>query len=202
MRFSPLIKVIPATEKLQSVLLLHPDPIRHERERKYCFCRTKATKEMMLCDNCHEWYHFKYVGVDERTAAASDDWQCGYCQDEPDDDGMRSWNLAIPQLNKKRPRTAADRNDEETPKALGFDPDKKAKIKIGPKDWDEIRKVTREGGKKINLEEERKKKKAEKLMKEGGHHIVDVMTSAGLALRNVDGSLVDDLEELGLLNDE
>ncbi len=51
------------------------------------------------------------------------------------------------------------------------------------------------------MEEARKKKKAEKLVKELGHHIVDEMTSAGLALRSVDGPLIDDLEELGFLDE-
>lgn len=201
LRFSPLVKVIPATRKLQSVMLFSPDPIRHERERKYCFCRTNASKEMILCDECHEWYHFKCVGMDEEAAAGDDAWQCGYCMDEADEDGNRSWKLDIPPGKRKKKRTAPERNDDETPKALGFEPEKRAKVKMGPKDWDAIKLITAEGGKKINMEEERKKKKAEKLVKELGHHIVDEMTSAGLAMRNVDGPLIDDLEELGFLDD-
>jgi hypothetical protein len=139
--------------------------------------------------------------MDEKGAAGSEAWQCGYCVDEPDEDGNRSWKLDIPQGKRKKKRTAPDRNDDDNPKALGYDPDKRSKIQVGAKDWDDIVRITAEGGKKINLEEERKKKKAEKLVKELGHHIVDEMTSAGLALRNVDGPLIDDLEELGFLDD-
>jgi hypothetical protein len=202
LRFSPLVKVVPATEQLQRVILLHPDPIRHEKERKYCFCKKNATRDMVLCDECHEWYHHTCVGLDEEQARADDDWCCGYCVGDPDESGNRTWQLEIPQNGKKRKKAAPDRNDDDTPKALGYPPEQKVKVKVGPADWAEIQAAVRDGGKKINLEEQRKKRKVEAILKEGGHHVVDEMSAAGLAQRAVDGPLVDDLEVLGLLGDE
>ncbi len=119
LRYSPLVKVIPATLQLQRVLMLHPDPIRHDKERKYCFCKSNGNSEMVLCDECLEWYHRTCVGTDEEQASGSDDWRCGYCVGEPDADGNRHWELDIPQNGRKKKRTAPDRNDDEAPKALG-----------------------------------------------------------------------------------
>ncbi len=76
------------------------------------------------------------------------------------------------------------------------------KVKVGPADWAEIRQLVRDDGKKINLEEQRKKRKVEVILKEGVHHVADEMTSAGLALRAADETLADDMEGLGLLDDE
>lgn len=202
LRYSPLVKVIPATLQLQRVLMLHPDPIWHDKERKYCFCKSNGNSEMVLCDECLEWYHHTCVGTDEEQASGSDDWRCGCCVGEPDADGNRHWELDIPQNGRKKKRTAPDRNDDEAPKALGYPPEKKVKVKVGPADWAEIRQLARDGGKKINLEEQRKKKKVEAILKEGVHHVADEMTSAGLALRAVNGTLADDMEGLGLLDDE
>ncbi len=202
LRYSALEKVIPAIQQLQRVILLHPDPIRHEKERKYCYCKKNATADMVLCDECHEWYHHKCVGVDEEQARADDDWRCGYCIGEPDEDGNRTWMSDIPLQAGKKKRMAPDRNDDDRPKALGYAPEKKVKVQVGPADWAEIQAAVDEGGMKINREEQRKKKKVETILKEGGHHVVDEMTAAGLALRAVDGPLVDDLEGLGLLDDE
>ena len=39
----------------------------------------------------------------------------------------------------------------------------------------------------------------EKLVKEGGHHVVDQMSAVGLQVRGVDDTLVDDLMGQGLL---
>jgi hypothetical protein len=39
-------------------------------------------------------------------------------------------------------------------------------------------------------------------VKEGGHHVVDEMTAAGLQLREVDDELIDDLLGQGLLDED
>lgn len=200
LRHSPLVKVIPAIKKLQRVLVMHPDPIRREVVRKYCYCKTIPNAKMILCDNCNEWYHHACVGMDEEEARAAEDWRCGYCLAEPDDEGNRKWTLPLPKVTSKRRKHPASRNDDETPCALGLDPNKRNKILVGPGSWDEIKALTRAEGQRINLEEQRKKKQALKVLGQGGHHVVDEMSSAGLSLRPVDGTLVDDLEGQGLLD--
>jgi hypothetical protein len=73
------------------------------------------------------------------------------------------------------------------------------KVRVGPGSWEEIQQLVREGGKK---EEQRKKRKVEVILKKGVHHVADEMTSAGLTLRAANGTLADDMEGLGLLDDE
>lgn len=156
---------------------------------------------MILCEGCNEWYHHACVSMSEEQAQAAEDWRCGYCQADPDDEGNQIWNLPLPEGSSKRRKRPAARNEEETPKALGFDPNRRNKIAVGPASWDEIKTAARVGGQRINLEEQRKKKQALKVLGQGGHHVVDEMSSAGLSLRPVDGTLVDDLEGQGLLEE-
>jgi hypothetical protein len=202
LRKYPLRKVIPATERLQRVLLMHPDPIRRKVERKYCFCKTNGNNEMVLCEECHEWYHFRCVGLSEEAAQGAEGWRCGYCRGDPDERGNRKWMLPVPPGKGKRQREAPARNDDETPLALGYDASAKHMVEVGPRNWGEIVQMVNEGGMKINVEEQRKKRKAEKILKEGGHHVVDELAFGGVGQRKVDGALVDELEELDLLNSE
>lgn len=202
LRKFPLSKVIAANEKLQRVFLMHPDPIRHKVERKYCICKTKADKKMVCCDECDEWFHYRCVGISEEAAKAARDWRCGYCRSNPDDEGNRTWSLKIREGKRKRKTVALVRNDDDTPKALQFDASVTNMVEVGPKSWSEIAQQTQMGARKINLEEARRRKQAKKILNEGGHHVVDEVTLGGVGPRQVDGALVDDLLELGLLDGE
>ena len=62
--------------------------------------------------------------------------------------------------------------------------------------------MAKAGGRAINLEIQANKRKAQKIVKEGGHHVVDEMTAAGLQLREVDDELIDDLLGQGLLDED
>ncbi len=59
--------------------------------------------------------------------------------------------------------------------------------------WQDVVELAKAGGRAINLEMQANKRKAQKIVKEGGHHVVDEMTAAGLQLREVDDELIDDL---------
>jgi hypothetical protein len=119
LRYFPLEVVAEWGKKISGVLLLHPDPLHHGVPRQRCFCKTKSTNKMLLCDGCDEWYHHGCIGVDEEEAAAAVNWRCGYCLAAAADDGNRAWSLAVPQGNRKRPKIAPSRNDADAPKARG-----------------------------------------------------------------------------------
>jgi hypothetical protein len=44
----------------------------------YCICQTKEEGEMVLCDCCFEWYHYKCIHFDPDNAAEK--FICHYCK--------------------------------------------------------------------------------------------------------------------------
>jgi hypothetical protein len=199
LRFYPLVKVFEQSERISKVLLFSPDKICREIPRQRCFCNTKSNAQMMLCEECAEWYHVACIGMTQVEAEAAVDWCCGYCQSAPDADGDRTWMLAVPQGQRKRPKVAPVRNDVATPKARGVQPFNDDVVFDGPSSWDDCVELARTGGRKINLAEALNKKKALKIVNAGGHHVVDEVSLGGVQARGVDGALVDDLIGIGLL---
>jgi hypothetical protein len=188
-------------KELHTVLLFDLRPIMTETERRRCFCKNKSTAQMIMCNSCDEWFHFECVGLNNHDIAQLGDFECGWCEGEPDEDGNRLWKRAIPQGNRKRARKAPDRNDSDTPRALGIAVDGDEMVAIGPRSWAQVRASAREEGKKINLLEMKRKAKAQRVVNGGGHHIVDEIVLGGMQARRVDQQLVDELDEQGLLDD-
>lgn len=201
LRRHPLQKVLAASAELYKVLLLHPEPFRHEQARQRCFCGTKSNNKMVLCETCHEWYHLSCVGLTEDKAEGEQNWQCGYCVAPRGADGNRSWALFVPQGKRKRARVAPARNDANMPKTRGVACDNDKEV-VGPMTWEDFITSAREGGRKINEKEAKLKRRAEALVKEGGHHVVDAVTMGGVAARGVDNPLVDELYHLGEIQDD
>ncbi len=199
LRFSPLDVVLEQSKIVSKVLLFHPDKIRRDIPRQRCFCNTKSNGQMLLCEACDEWYHFRCIGVTEEEARAADNWQCGYCVGRPDADGNRDWTLAIPQGKRKKAKVAPARNDADTPRARGVQPHGDEVVHQGPSSWADCVALAREGGRKINMTEAKYKKKAMQIVKQGGHHVVDAVTLGGVQARGVDATLVDDLIGQGML---
>ena len=201
LRGFPLQKVFEASKTVGQVLLFHPAPFRHEQDRQRCFCNTRSNGYMVLCETCHEWFHFKCVGL---TAAEADDaqnWRCGYCRAAPDANRNRLWAIPFPGANRKRKKATLVRNDANTPKARGIANDNDKEV-VGPTTWEEFVALAREGGRKINEKEARYKRKAEQLVKEGGHHVVDAVGLGGVVARGVDATMVDDLVGQDLIVDD
>ena len=180
-------------ETVASVLLFHPDPIWIDVPRQRCFCKTKSNNKMLVCEECDEWYHWACVGVADQEEAEKLKFVCGYCQDAPDEEGLRRWKMPIPQGNRKRLKKAPDRNDVTTPRAIGLPVEGSDMVPSGPRNWDEVMRIVAAGGKKINLKEKALLKRAADLLEEGGHHLVDEVVPGGVQARAVSDSLADEL---------
>lgn len=197
-----LHKVMNVTKHVTDQILFHPQTIFRREKRRRCYCKVKSELEMVLCDACSQWYHFDCVGLTDEQASAAVDWRCGYCLSAPKDNGMCSWDLAIPQGDRKRKKVAPDRHKDDTPKKRGVQEHQDDFHFVGPETWDDVKRSAQEGGRQINLKMLTQKNKARKIVKEGGHHVVDEMSAAGLQAREVDDVLVDDLLGQGLLDEE
>lgn len=75
-----------SSQNSQSVALTYApvEPtVRPKREPKvlplYCVCQTTNGRDTLCCDICEEWYHFKCIGIDARTAKKLPTYTCHRC---------------------------------------------------------------------------------------------------------------------------
>lgn len=202
LRKHPLQKVMGVAESLTAQVLFHPHSIYHKEKRRRCFCGIKSEGKMGLCDSCNQWYHYGCLGMTFDDLEADKNWKCGYCRGKPDSDGICEWKMTIPQGKRKRKKVAPSRHFRDTPLARGVGPDEDDLLDVGPHTWDDTVAAAQSGGKRINAKMLAYKKRAEKLVEEGGHHIVDEMGAAGLQARDVDQVLVNDLLQEQLLGED
>lgn len=202
LREHPLAVVAKESAKVTQRILFHPRMFRDQVKRQRCRCKAASNNLMKLCKSCDQWFHYRCVGLTKAEADAAVDWKCGYCVSTPDKDGNCEWFSSKKDETKKSKTAIPVRNVNDTPRNKGIPTDRDDLIWKGPRSWDDIKQMAREGGVKINLAEQRHQAKAQKLVEEGGHHLVDAMTAGGLAARGVDGALTDELYHLNLLGDE
>jgi PHD-finger len=201
LRVRPLREVQTALEKLKRVVLVHPEPIVVEVPSKYCVCkkgerkRTDKTKLMIQCDECWDWFHFDCVQLKDDADVKNLAWKCEWCLDTIDEKGYQRWTS-----NRK---LAKKRHYKDTPRRNGG-------VKGGnppqsysaPPDWDgkvaEIKEIARRAA----IKKKKLTDAVEKLVEEGGHHLVDAVGMAGLDVRAVDEAMIDEMLGEGLVEED
>jgi hypothetical protein len=204
LRKHPLDIVIPASAILQNVLLFHPEPLWPDWKRMYCLCERKANTNMLGCEGCHEWYPGGCVALKGKAlndAIGDINWRCGYCVSDLDDDGKRSWTMAMSEAQHLKRKVEFKRADVDTPRAQGVAMNDPERVPIPVPSWDKINAMVEEAAKKLRAEEKKRKGKAERAIERGGHHVVDARGNGGVERRSVNGALIDELAENGDLSD-
>ena len=155
LRKYPLEKVIPAGKELRQVLLFNSDPIWPNIEHRFCLCHGAQNSHMLGCEGCNEWYHggcLALKGEAFKAAASDNDWRCGFCLADVDEDGeVQHWVGEVSASLKKNNKAQLTRNIGDTPRAKGIeldDPWEEAQIIPS---WEEVVQEVREGAKKIRL---------------------------------------------------
>ncbi len=201
LRSRPLKELPGAIEKLKRVVLFHPEEIVVQLGVKMCVCVKgerkggKKTTEMTQCDECFEWFHNDCANIADGMDVANKEWKCEWCLSEVDRRGMQRWKS-----NRRRPKL---RYHGDTPKQRGAkageDPPPRYSA---PMDWAgkvaEIKEIARRAA----VKKKKLKDAVEKLVDEGGHHLVDAVGMAGLELRGVDDALVDELVGANIVDPE
>ncbi|XP_055621941.1 uncharacterized protein LOC129765562 [Toxorhynchites rutilus septentrionalis] len=59
-------------------------------------CMDEDDTDMVQCDDCDDWYHFKCVGVNQEIA--HHDWCCSHCQTNKEAKNNTSTNVSAPHL--------------------------------------------------------------------------------------------------------
>ena len=202
LRKRPLQEVPAALEKLKRVILFHPDVIVQEKPAKYCVCgkgertgreRKGKSLKMVLCEGCHEWFHYDCVGLAEGFDSETEQWTCEWCQDEVDREGYQRWRT-----DRKQPKR---RHFRDTPKANGVGRDAQPPPAFtAPRMWDgkveEIRKLAQRAA----IKKRKLRVKVADLLDHGGHHLVDAEGGDGLELRGVDDAAIEDFVEDGMVD--
>jgi len=200
----PLQTVIPLAEQLRKILLFHREPIYADVERLYCICHGKSNSHMLGCEGCNEWYHggcMALKGPAFDKAASDKMWRCGFCLGAPDEDGNVVWCSGISEAQKKSKRAKIVRHVDNTPLRRGIALDASQFLPQRIPTRAEIAEEIRIGGEKKREEELAKRGKAARAVKRGGHHQVDMRGNGGVVPRKVNGRLVDELAEAGMLSE-
>lgn len=200
LRSRPLKEVGAALVDLKKVVLFHPDPIVEELERVYCVCRKgerysgTGSKGMIQCEVCWDWFHTDCVGLPNDGRGAGDDWQCEWCRSVVDRQGFQRWetNRLKAKLRHQNdiPRRNGGTLDGDVPKRFS-----------APPTWDGKVQQVRELARRSAVKKRKLKAAVEKLVGQGGHHVVDAEGVAGLEARPVDDGLVDELVGAGLVDE-
>jgi hypothetical protein len=200
LRFRPLKEVSEAVAKLKRVVLIHSKPIVEELKAKFCICgkgERKAGKKSMLmiqCEECWEWYHSDCAGVEDAAAVQNADWKCDWCKNGFDNEGYQRW--------KSGRKKAKKRHRKDIPKLkgaiLGGDP---AVRYSAPPSWDGKVEQVKELARRAAIKKRKLTEAVEKLVDEGGHHLVDAEGMAGLELRPVNDGMIDEVLQAGLVED-
>lgn len=201
LRVRPLREVKAALEKLKVVVLVHPEPIVVELPPKYCICkkgeriRSKITLRMIQCDECWEWFHFDCVGFEDDKDVKDDVWKCEWCNYKIGKDGIQRWISKRKRAKNRHYKDAPRRNGA----VRGGNPPKSFSA---PQDWDgkvaEIKEIARRAA----IKKKKLTDAVEKLVDEGGHHLVDAVGMAGLDVRAVDGAMIDEMLGAGLVEED
>jgi hypothetical protein len=109
-------------------------PLKSEppaKKKLYCVCQTPydASRFMVGCDTCHNWFHADCLGVSEESVASIDVWLCKKCQEEeageqenPSNGNEEQKSLVIAQTTPVTPK-------QEDKQATSKQTPKKAKTK-------------------------------------------------------------------------
>jgi hypothetical protein len=200
LRFRPLKEVPEAVAKLKRVVLIHSKPIVEELKAKFCICgkgerkRGDKSKVMIQCEECWEWYHSDCVGVADAAAVQNNDWKCEWCKSVVDKEGYQRW--------KSGRKKAKKRHRKDIPKLsgaiLGGDPEVRYSA---PPSWDGKVEQVKELARRAAIKKRKLTEAVEKLVDEGGHHLVDAEGMAGLELRPVNDGMIDEMLQAGLVED-
>lgn len=195
-RQRPLKEMEAAISRLKRVVLFHPKPIVVELPAQYCVCRKgertsgKKSREMVQCGECWEWYHFDCVRLADGTDVQNVDWKCEWCLDAVDRAGYQRWrtgrNIPKKRHHRDRPRVNGAQLGQNPPRRYS-----------APQSWEGKVEEVKELARRAAVKKRKLKDAVEKLIDEGGHHVVDAEGMAGLELRPADEGLVDDFVATG-----
>jgi len=201
LRNRPLKEVPAALAQLKRVVLFHSRPIVQQVPTKYCVCRKGDTlpgetqTKMIQCAHCLDWFHFKCLGFSNDKDVADDIMKCEWCKSEVDRLGYQRWRLG-----RKIPKR---RHFQDTPRNLGCTPGGDLPPQYSaPTSWEGKVAEIQEQARRAAIKKRKLQEAVEKLIDEGGHHLVDAEGMAGLELRSIDDALVDDFVVAGLVDPE
>lgn len=201
LRRQPMLEVVEALAALRDVIVFSPDPVCGEGALIYCYCGAPATHQMVQCDGCQEWFHFKCAGVRAANVKGDVDYQCGYCRGDVDNDGKQVWEGEVLR-GRKHVHTVVipPRDPNHTPAKRG----KKTagpREWFGPRNWDALVEEIRAHAADVQKKVEKQVKAAEGLAGGGGHHVGDHVVAGRLEAREITPDLLDELVVLGDIDD-
>jgi len=196
-RHYPLAAAVSAVEKQARVVVLASHPLTGSSEAPLCLCGEDDDVALITCKKCRTEYHQQCIQWNPAGRIKAKDYVCGFCLDEPDDDGVRYWHAPIcADLADLADDNKIHRNDNE----LMYQGRGKLRKRIGGEQqvsWANV--IDRVHRQAIKVHELKKAQydRAKARIAEGGHHVADRAGGGGVAAVPVDDQVVDFLEGIG-----
>jgi len=124
-----MIEVVEALSLLRDVVLFSPAPICGEGAIRYCYCGCPATLQMVQCDECDEWYHYKCAGIRAADVRGDAEFECGYCRGNVNGAGLQVWAGEVFRGRKVVKKVVIPDRDPNSA------PAKRSKKKGGHQEW-------------------------------------------------------------------
>ena len=199
LRSRPLREVESALSKLKRVVLFHSHPIVEELPNQYCVCRKgehvshNNSADMIQCEECWEWFHFKCVGINDQGDVGDGAWKCEWCVGGIDKEGYQRWKSG-----RKKPKK---RHNKDMPKHHGAQLGQDAPLRYSaPVTWEGKVAEVKELARRAAIKKRKLTEAVEQLVVQEGHHLTDAEGMAGLEVRAVDDGFIDEMVGAGIID--
>ena len=85
-------------EKQATVIVFDDHEVQGAVDAEVCFCGGMDSDECVMCKKCKTSYHDWCVDFVDVEKSKRNHYECGFCCDEPDSDGVRMWDGPINNL--------------------------------------------------------------------------------------------------------
>ena len=196
-RHFPLADAVEAVDQQASVIVFAERELPGSSDAPVCFCGGDFDDDMLNCVKCKTVYHKLCVAWNDGAGGVANKYRCGFCNDDPDEDGVRIWDGDIAEeyvddVNDGR----LHRNDNQ----LEYQGRGKLRKRIGnvqQASWENVTDRVARTATKVHEKTKAQYDRAKARIAQGGHHIVDRAAAGGVREVPMDDRVVDFLEGLG-----
>jgi hypothetical protein len=196
-RHYPLSMAIKAVDEQAWVIVFDDREVEGALDADVCFCGGTDGDDYVQCKKCKTCYHDWCVNFVDENQAKRNRYECGFCCDDPDDDGIRLWEGPInPVFQDDVNDQLLFRNDNE----LMYQGKGKLKKRIKAEvqaSWSDVVSRVNRAAVEVHRVKMEQFEKAKARIKEGGHHIIDRAGGGGVSDAPVTDEVIDFLEGLG-----
>jgi hypothetical protein len=196
-RHFPLAMALKSIKEQSKIIIFKSDVVQGSSSAEVCFCGDDSHDGLIECAKCKTMYHEVCVDWKSFPGAKGKSYKCGFCMDDPNEDGIRIWQGPISSLYEEAINDQSlVRNDNE----VVLQGKGKLRKRVGAvmqASWDNIKDRVEKTAIILHQAKKDQYDRAKARIMQGGHHIVDRAAGGHVQDVPLDDRVVDFLEGLG-----